>query len=63
MLSVDVFDSFVVRVEHKWLRFMVMTPLSQSSHYSIEFFIIGAVVAFRAITLLTEISKRPLGLN
>jgi len=49
--------------ERKWLRFEVMTPVSQSPHYSIEILIISAIAAFRTIELLTEISKRLLGLG
>ena len=63
VLFIIVFESLVVQVEHEWLRFEVITPMSQSPHYSIEIFIVSVVLASRAIKLLIEISKRPLRLD
>ena len=63
MLSIDAFKNLVILMQHKWPRFKVMTLISQGSYYSMEFFIIGAVIAFIAIKPLIEMCKRSLGLH
>ena len=63
VLSIDVFESLEIQMQHKWPRLEVMTPMSQGSYYNIKLFIIGAIVVFRAIKLFIEICKRSLGLD
>ena len=41
VLPIDVLESLVIIMEHKWLRLGVMTPMSQSPNYGIEFLVIG----------------------
>ena len=63
VLAIDIPEGLVIRMEHKRLRFEVMTPMSQGPDYSIKFLVIGAVVTPRTVEFLTEISKGPPGLN
>jgi len=53
MLTIDVLESLVIPMQNKWPRLEIMTPMSQSPHNGIKLFVIGVVVAPRAIKLLT----------
>jgi len=63
MLTIDVLEGLLIRMQHKWLSFEVMTPMSQGPHNSIELFIIGVVVASQPIQFLTKIGNRSSGLH
>ena len=63
MLSIDVGQHLVIRMEHKGLGLDVMTPMFQSSNNGIEFLVISRVVELRTSQLLTKESYRVLDLS
>jgi len=63
VLSIDVFEGMVIRMEDKGLRFKVMTPMCQGTNYGIELLVISAIITLRAIEFLTKINNRALGLD
>ena len=59
VLSIDVFEGLMIKIEHEGLWFEVMTPMSEGPDYGIKFLVISAVVTLRTIEFFTEIGKGP----
>jgi len=45
MLTIDLLEGVVIRMQDKGLSFEVMNPMSQGPHNSIELFFTGVIVA------------------
>jgi len=54
MLTIDIRQSLVIRIEHKGLGLDVMTLMFQSPNNGMEFLVIGGVVEPQTIQLLTK---------
>ena len=58
MLTIDIHNDLVIRMQEKGPNFEIMTLMSQGFHNSIELFAIGAVVASGPIQFLPKIGNR-----
>jgi len=63
VLSIDILESLVIRMDCKRYGFEVMTPMCQGSDYGIKLFVISAVITLRTIEFFTKIGKGPSGLD
>ena len=57
LLGLEIAQSFMIRVDNKFLRQHVMAPLPKSSNNGIKFFVISGVLLFSIIQFLTKINN------